>query len=225
MNEEAINGKWRTILCKDFDVKKSGVPMSGPLGTRINNFLRRLPADVTLGELVDAGHTFWMMYPGVGRACQEHLIASVNFVAGEQVVKKKSTCRSAIPTVRDSKVAMPRIVARGMKEPPKRLDELAKEETPKPISPVVVEQPLNDQSLRKLAEKFNVRVHGKRLQESVATETSKRMEHNRDMMTIGQLRRLCDAQSNLIKSLEVEKKNLTRELATIKEALADLIKC
>ena len=216
----ALNGEWKKILCRDFDVRQTGVQIPGTLPTRINNILKRMPPQMTLGELVDMGHVEWRLYAGMGKACQEYLIAAINFVAGEKVVMKKSTSKSEIPTVRDDHRQMPRIVARGEEKPPERLDAVKE-----PILglPPVYREPTQEEIAQRLAQKFSVSVHGKRLQESVATPVSRQLEHNRDMMTHGQLKRLCDGQSRRIESLELEKKFLVKELMDLKEGLARLL--
>jgi len=200
------NGAWREKRCNAFNVGSCGVKIPKSIATRINNILRRMPKEKTLGELADEGYKYWLAhYIDMGHSSQKHLVEALNAVAGETVVvaKRRYTRRVVEPA--------PTLPAPVVAENPAHW--LA--ETPAPVPPVI-----SSEMVAKLSEKFRVTVSPEGEPSVPAVMLGDKMY---DDLNIAQLRNKCVAQARQLWRINAENADLRKRLYEMKERIEKII--
>ena len=198
------NGAWRAKRCNAFNVGSCGVNIPKSIATRINNILRRMPKEKTLGELADEGYKYWLdHYIDMGHSSQKYLVEALNAVAGETVVvaKRRYTKRVVEP-------------APTLPEPEPVLAETPEPE-PAPVSPTI-----SNEVIAKLSEKFKVTVSPEGESSAPPVVFSDGMY---DHLNFAQLRNKCVAQARQLWKINAENADLRKRFYEMKERIEKII--
>ena len=202
------NGAWREKRCNAFNVGSCGVKIPKAIVTRINNILRRMPKEKTLGELADEGYRYWLAhYEDMGHASQKHLAEAINAVAKETAVvaKRRYNRRVVTPTP-----ALPNWLAE-MRETP------APSEAPAPVEPPHVVTDI----ATKLSQKFKVTVAPPETGEVVPQGVFEVNVY--EDLNIAQLRAKCVAQARQLWKINAENADLRKQLYGMKDRIAQIV--
>jgi hypothetical protein len=202
------NGAWREKRCNMFNVGSCGVKIPKAIATRINNILRRMPKEKTLGELADEGYRYWLAhYEDMGHASQKHLAEAINAVAKETVVvaKRRYTRRVVAPVP-----ALPNWLAE-MRETATPAETPAPSEPPHIVTDIAA----------KLSQKYKVTVTPPETSEVVPQGVFE-VNVYEDLNT-AQLRAKCVAQALQLLKINAENADLRKQLYGMKDRIAQIV--
>jgi hypothetical protein len=205
------NGAWRAKRCNAFNVGSCGVKIPKSVATRINNILRRMPKEKTLGELADEGYKYWLAhYIDMGHSSQKYLVEALNAVAGETVVvaKRRYTKRVVEP-------------APTLPEPEPTVAVAKNTFNTVAVAENTFTPTISSETISKLSEKFRVKV--KPTEEGEAMPPVVFSDGMYDHLNFAQLRNKCVAQARQLWKINAENADLRKRFYEMKERIEKII--